>query len=634
MLFLATGDFDGFGGLSLALLVAAAVAAILWGLVTASLWVASRPKLPAAGPETPDLWDEPPAIASMLVQRWRVTRSAMAATLVDLAARRVLGLEDYAGGEHVVRIRSNRPEGEQFTRYEKQVLDLVRARATGNSCPVQVLDLGESGEARRWWKRFEKAVKQDAKARGLARGRWSRRDGTIIGGGLLIVMALVAAAFSVANVGNDEGSDRLNWFLWAGAGWLFVVFVLFKREALRETPVGREAAGRWLGTRNYLRSSETFDDLPPGAVTIWERHMAYAVAFGLAHATSRVLPFEEDDPNSAWSRRTGQWRKVQIDYPKSFGFGQKPLWVFLQGLGITAFFGFIGFYLLPVIGGLVWELGNDVIDENVTTTTDNDRAVLGLALGIGGVIALVGVILLYHLIRGLGRLILGALDLGRTIIIEGTVVNVYQGRAAIDDGVDDEVRALPAPPRGPVLRRGQEVRMTVSPRLYNVVKTEVLKSDATDLLDDEDEAPAILSMPAYSAPALDAGLASELTGLRLAADSEATVSPGGFGFHHFKDDTGGGLRVTATPFLGGAIGGAVLGFMMKRGDAAQVDVGGAQARWANERVLTVPSDRMLVVVDVDMPSLPPERRLEAARAIAGHYLGSVVEARAERAAEA
>ena len=94
----AVPTYDGFHNAALAALVAAGIAAAVWLLVLLVRWLQWVPRLPRAGPETSELGDEPPAVANMLVHSWYVTAAAVPATVVDLAARKVIGLEEVGPG--------------------------------------------------------------------------------------------------------------------------------------------------------------------------------------------------------------------------------------------------------------------------------------------------------------------------------------------------------------------------------------------------------------------------------------------------------------------------------------------------------------------------------------------------------
>jgi len=162
------------------------------------------PRLPRAGPETSELGDEPPAVANMLVHSWYVTAAAVPATVVDLAARKVIGLEEVGPDRFVVRVHT-RADRTHLTAYEDHVLRFVESRATGGSAPVEVLSLG-TAEGASWLAQFSGAVVRDAEARGLARrgcsaGRWAT-----LGAGLALVLGLFALALTLAHVGNTTGA--------------------------------------------------------------------------------------------------------------------------------------------------------------------------------------------------------------------------------------------------------------------------------------------------------------------------------------------------------------------------------------------------------------------------------------------
>ena len=158
---------------ALALLIAGAVAGSVFAIIFAVRFAASFPALPPPGPETSDLGEEPPAVANLLVSRCHPTRAAVAATVIDLAARRYLELFEAGPGRFVVRLAATPRAG--LTRYERQVLALVEEKAVGGSAPLEAIRLDSAG-ADAWYGRFAKHLEDDARARGLLRGRWSRTD--------------------------------------------------------------------------------------------------------------------------------------------------------------------------------------------------------------------------------------------------------------------------------------------------------------------------------------------------------------------------------------------------------------------------------------------------------------------------
>jgi hypothetical protein len=72
------------------------------------------------------------------------------------------------------------------------------------------------------------------------------------------------------------------------------------------------------------------------AVTVWDRYLAQAVALDLAPVVVAQLPLGAEDDRHAWSRATGEWRKVVVRYPRVRpGEGRHPLAVALVGLVVV-----------------------------------------------------------------------------------------------------------------------------------------------------------------------------------------------------------------------------------------------------------------------------------------------------------
>jgi len=74
-------------------------------LLAAWLLLTRRPPVPPTLPATSDVGPEPPAVANLLANGGRVTPDAVPATLLDLAARRVVGIEETQPGVYDCRLR-------------------------------------------------------------------------------------------------------------------------------------------------------------------------------------------------------------------------------------------------------------------------------------------------------------------------------------------------------------------------------------------------------------------------------------------------------------------------------------------------------------------------------------------------
>src|SRR5207237_7418435 len=74
--------------------IAAAIALGVWLVVLFVLAVATRAREPDPAPATMDLGgDESPAVVNLLTNGWAVGQEAVPATLLDLAARKVVSIE-------------------------------------------------------------------------------------------------------------------------------------------------------------------------------------------------------------------------------------------------------------------------------------------------------------------------------------------------------------------------------------------------------------------------------------------------------------------------------------------------------------------------------------------------------------
>jgi hypothetical protein len=461
---IAASRFDGFHGNALAALIGAAVVTAACLLFLVIRWFQWVPRLPRPGPETSKLGPEPPAVANLLVHAWYVTAAAVPATVVDLAARKVVGLEAVGSNRFVVRTHAGaRPSG--LTSYEEQVLGFVEARATGGSAPVEALGLG-TDEGAPWLARFSGAVVRDAEARGLARRGWQRGELVVLGTGLAAVLALVALAMTLAHVGSTRGAHHSDdhaaaWFILAGVAWLAVMTSSTRLRTVRATPAGRAACSRWLGVRAHLDHDEQFAEQPPASVVIWGRTLAYGVALGANRASAAALPIGPDDPDHAWSRASGTWRRLPVTYPRRFGAGEPPRRILLNGLGRLVLWVAVGVIVLPIVVTLLWRVSHDVV------THDGDLAVLVVVAAFVAIPTCMAVYVVVRVIDGAVRVWRGARDLHHTMLIDGSVVKVYRGSFAVDDGRARELVALRAP-AGQEPRLGQHVQVLFTPALHHV----------------------------------------------------------------------------------------------------------------------------------------------------------------------
>jgi hypothetical protein len=461
--------------------IAAAVALGGWLLLLFLLAVASRARRPDPAPASMELGgDEPPAVAGMLTNGWEVGRETVPATLLDLAARKIVTIDAVGPERFVVRVPAaagSAPGAGGLTPYEDQVLGHVRRLAAADgTVACEALTTGPEAEAANWWRTFEAAVRKDARDRKLSRGRWSGWMTALLAVTALVPSVLVALAVVVVpdQKGSSSKSDSnpVAAFLGIAAVAEFALLAIpGKMRAERDTASGRAAAARWLGLREYLHDDGTFADAPPAAVAVWDRYLAYGAAMGLAAGAVRALPLGSESERVAWSSYGGRWRVVKIEYPKRVppGWGRHPALATAIGAGGLIVGLFAARIFLPPMVDLTSRL-LDTIGKDGFDPLD--------LVGVG-LLAIPTVVTVVWLIRSALMLRASVPDLFATTQVEGVVLRIRphekQPYVAVDDGTRPKIKAWlvePAVLYGAGLSQGSPVHATVSPRLGHVFRLE------------------------------------------------------------------------------------------------------------------------------------------------------------------
>jgi hypothetical protein len=229
--------------------------------------------------------------------------------------------------------------------------------------------------------------------------------------------------------------------------------------------------------RDYLAQDEAFRETPPAGVAIWDRLLSYGVALGVAHGTDAALPIGPTRDDEGWSPYRGLWRQVSITYPRRFGYGESPKraipisLLVLVGVGVLAVLVVRNF--VPPLADLL----GDIVDDD----TGNGRWLL---VPILAVMSIPLAFVIVQIVRRVVMLARAFPDLAQTATFDGYVVripwhyvrqgddNVWapKGYTAVDDGHDDEVRALRY--YSSDLREGEIVRVTMTPRMRHVISME------------------------------------------------------------------------------------------------------------------------------------------------------------------
>jgi len=454
--------------------VGAGVAAAAWVVLLAVLTAAGEPRDVEAGAPTLDLpGDEPAAVVALVTGDWELDRDAVTATVLDLAARRHITIE-WIAPHTFVRVRgATTADADALTAYEQQVLTHLRglaAETRDGMVPAEALTTGPRAEARGWWKRFERAVTDDARARGLSRPRWGAGARTVLGAGAVVVgLAVGGAATTLPH--QDPDQDPVGTAIALGvvtAAALCTVAGRLRGE--RDTPAGRTAAARWLGLREMLADDPTFPVQPPAAVAIWGRLMAHGAAMGVAGAAADTLRLGTEHERLAWSPVGDRWRPVRIRYPDVVppGYGRPPLLVAAVGLACAA--------LGVLVGPGAVAVGRSVLD-GVASFASVATVPWWVRLAVGVVVGIVVAAAAIAAAAGLSMLVTGSADLVRPRrTVEGRVLRIRERgdgddrrywHMAVDDGTADRVRAWRLG-QAPEAHQGDTVRASVSRWLGHV----------------------------------------------------------------------------------------------------------------------------------------------------------------------
>ncbi|MFC6084910.1 DUF2207 family protein [Sphaerisporangium aureirubrum] len=434
-------------------LAVVAVTLALWGLLVAALSFATRTPAVRPGLATGALRPESPAVVDLITGGWRLCDEAAAATLLDLAAKGAVQIEEIGPELSLVRMREPR---EPLASYEKLVYDHVRSLAVDGVVATGALAEGARSLGR-WWKSFRRKVVAEARAQGLSRARWSKAQASL----LTLAAALPAGATGLAVAATAEDDNRGGGFGAAFLAFAVLTALVGKLNGERGTAEGAKAAGYWLGVREHLAAGNAYAERPAAAVTVWGRHLAYAAALGLAGRAVASLPVSVPaDDRRAWSDYGGMWHVVDVRYPRRFLWGRPPLTVAFSGV-VTGLFAGFWTWMVAIAGNAfdVWP----------------QPLVMPVALLVGGTVAALPIAF-------------AVADLAARAELEGQIVRLRRFQAgsnddkpkyaywvALDDGRAREVKAFGIDEaKWEPLAEGDVVRVRAGRRVGWIHEVEVL----------------------------------------------------------------------------------------------------------------------------------------------------------------
>jgi hypothetical protein len=272
---------------------------------------------------------ERPALVNVAVTRCRPDGAAYSATILDLAARGHLVLTEPQPGHLACELPPAGPSDSGTFPSERIVLENVLSRLAGlDSAPFEVLAEACSADVRGCWDPFEKAIRSEARRRGLTRPRLPAAAARVLLAGTVATGVL---AFLAVHAHPHAGV----WAAITGGFFAMVVPASWVRSLGREdrlTAAGAALAARWHRAAVDDPATVVADGAVPAPVL---KRLAYAVAAGVRVPVAGASPGRSSgirpgrrraayrvglsgdhegtgQPRAAWSSLTGQWRLVKV----------------------------------------------------------------------------------------------------------------------------------------------------------------------------------------------------------------------------------------------------------------------------------------------------------------------------------
>jgi uncharacterized membrane protein len=230
--------------------------------------------------------DDPPAVVAGLLAMGEVKPVAFSATVMDLAQRGHLAIEEVTE-KRLLRdkkdwrfTRKEAPD-DKLAQYESRILNrLFHDGPVTTQSELTAWAKGHPSAAQSFWESFERAVEGELRKREYLMG------GRFLPFALNFLLIGVLALATVAAV----ASASLKGVALAGACVLTAIALGFGTLLLRSrTPEGAQRAAEWKAFKRKLRDFSQMEEAPIGHLVLWERYLVYAVALGVSEHLARAL---------------------------------------------------------------------------------------------------------------------------------------------------------------------------------------------------------------------------------------------------------------------------------------------------------------------------------------------------------
>ena len=225
--------------------------------------------------------DEDPAVVGVVVGGGRPSGRAVAATVLGLADRKVIDIQEVGG-----RVRIEVPPGATgASATDDMVLAALAARADDRGDVIGPPIWPDQIE---WWR----AYAQDARDRAIAAGLVESRIPLV---GLMLVTILTATALALV----------FFWYIVSFIGFILFAYgvphLIAGRPGYRLSASGVAYRAQWVAFGRYIRAHKSLRDVGPASVTVWGPNLVYGVLVGEGDKAARALTprVGHDDPAPA-----------------------------------------------------------------------------------------------------------------------------------------------------------------------------------------------------------------------------------------------------------------------------------------------------------------------------------------------
>lgn len=242
--------------------------------------------------------DDPPAVVCALLRFGSVPPLAFAATVVDLAQRGHLEIEEEVEDRFLLSDKRSwsfrrTGDGDELRDWEARILD--RLFADGDeTTQAEFVKWGRDNaeEAKAFWDSFVSSVKAELdERRYIEKGRV-----------LPFLLALVAAGVVIGLGVRAIAVEALLGIVTVVSGVVQLAFIQIMR---RRTRGGAQRTAEWDALRRFLVDFSQLGDAPVEHMELYERYLVYSVALDVSDEVARGLAMRVPQPAGADGRTVG-----------------------------------------------------------------------------------------------------------------------------------------------------------------------------------------------------------------------------------------------------------------------------------------------------------------------------------------